>query len=386
MENVERYLVRWQSAGLLDSGTADAIRAYEAKQSKPRGRQWQVLLALILGGILLGAGVLLFVAANWDSVSPVTRMLLVLFILVFFHGFGWLVCGRFPALATAMHAVGTVSAGAAIALVGQIFNMQEHWPAAILLWALCAVAGWILLRDQFQQVLALLLIPAWLVSEWGYRTSAYGGADIYIARILAVIGAVYLTVFLHSRKHVVFGVLFGAGALLLPISIGILGSGWQSAGYPGQWGFVPFSYRLAVLGILFLVAACGVILERQSVVPISIIGCLAYILPWAQRTVVQNSTRRTWTHTEPNLLAYLIVAAAAVSLVWWGVRMSAKPLVNYGIVAFAMTVMWFYFSSVMDKLGRSLGLILLGVLFLAGGWGLEYMRRKLVSSIDGVVA
>jgi hypothetical protein len=41
-------------------------------------------------------------------------------------------------------------------------------------------------------------------------------------------------------------------------------------------------------------------------------------------------------------------------LVWCGVRTSAKAIVNCGVVAFAATVMWFYFSSVMDKLGRSL--------------------------------
>ena len=69
--------------------------------------------------------------------------------------------------------------------------------------------------------------------------------------------------------------------------------------------------------------------------------------------------------------------APCVFLAWWGVREPrARPLVNYGIAAFALTVMWFYFSSVMDKLDRSLGLIVLGVLFLAGGWALEFTRRQ----------
>jgi uncharacterized membrane protein len=75
-----------------------------------------------------------------------------------------------------------------------------------------------------------------------------------------------------------------------------------------------------------------------------------------------------------------------VVLVWWGVHIAAKSLVNYGVVAFAATVMWFYFSSVMDKLGRSLGLIMLGVLFLAGGWALERTRRRLVASLAGAAA
>jgi hypothetical protein len=41
-------------------------------------------------------------------------------------------------------------------------------------------------------------------------------------------------------------------------------------------------------------------------------------------------------------------------------------------------VIWFYFSDIFDKVGRSLGLIGLGVLFLAGGWALERWRRRLI--------
>jgi hypothetical protein len=35
----------------------------------------------------------------------------------------------------------------------------------------------------------------------------------------------------------------------------------------------------------------------------------------------------------------------------------------------------------MDKLGRSLGLIGLGILFIAGGWALEKARRNLVTGM-----
>ena len=376
MQNAERYVTRWRDAGLIDESTAAAIRKYEQAQSKPSGRQWQVMVALILGGILLGAGVLLFVAAHWDKVSPSSRMMLVLSMLVFFHGLGLAARERFSGLATAMHAVGTVSAGAAIALVGQIFNMQEHWPAAVLLWALCAAAGWWLLRDSFQETLTLLLVPAWIVSEWGVRTNGYGGADVYLARILLVIGAVYLTAFLHSRRRAVFGILFAVGAVMMAITVGILAEdGWRRADYAGRWGwgFVPMPYRLAAVGIIALAIVFGWLMERQSVFPVLVMTGLAWALPWAQPT-------------ERSVLAYVLVAAAAVFLVGWGVRISAKALVNYGMVAFAMTVFWFYFSSVMDKLDRSLGLIVLGVLFLGGGWVLERTRRRLVSGMAGGVA
>ena len=77
-----------------------------------------------------------------------------------------------------------------------------------------------------------------------------------------------------------------------------------------------------------------------------------------------------------NGLGVARVASCSLASGW-----ASKALVNYGIAGFAVTVVWFYFSSVMDKLGRSLGLIVRGVLFLAGGWMLESMRRKLVGDI-----
>ena len=387
MEKAEEYIARWQSAGLLDEQSAAAIRSYEMAQVKPSGRQWQVLVALILGAILLGAGVLLFVAAHWADVSPTVRLGMVLSMLVFFHGLGMLARERFSGFSTAMHAVGTVSAGAAIALVGQIFNMQEHWPAAVMLWALCAAAGWLLLRDQFQQTLTQLVVPAWIVSEWSERTNGYSSASIFLARIGMVIGAVYLTAFFRSRKRAVFGILFAVGAVLMPICVGVLAeTGWRSWGFGQQWGSVPGPYRYAAYGIVVLAMVAGGLWERFSIPPALVAAGLGFALPWAQQIVKDGAQANIYGQQEPSVIAYAMVALAAVFLVVWGVRNSSKALVNYGMVAFAMTVMWFYFSSVMDKLGRSFGLIGLGILFLAGGWVLEQTRRRLVQGMAGGVA
>ena len=76
--------------------------------------------------------------------------------------------------------------------------------------------------------------------------------------------------------------------------------------------------------------------------------------------------------------------ALACFLAWWGVRERSRALINYGVVVFALTVLWFYSSNIMDKLNRSLSLILLGVLFLGGGWLLEKLRRHMVGQVKKV--
>ena len=386
MQAFERYLARWRRAGLLDEATEAAIRNYESAQAQPSGQRWQVVLALILGAILLGAGVLLFVAAHWDDVSPVGRLALVMAMLALFHVAGIVSRERFSGFATAMHALGTVASGGAIALVGQIFNMQEHWPAAILLWALCALAGWWLLGDEFQQTLALLLVPAWLFSEWSYRANVYSGSEVYLGRMLAVLAAVYLTAFLHSHRRVVLWILFAVAGVALIVATVILSDGWNYIGWGHHWGFVPLSLRLAAYAILALSLAAAWFLNRKSILPVGAVGVMAFALPWLTYVVVEGSGRYTWRHSEPRVGMYALVAATCVFLAWWGVREASRAIVNYGIAAFALTVIWFYFSSVMDKLGRSLGLIVLGVLFLAGGWMLEMARRRLMAHIAEAAA
>jgi hypothetical protein len=186
----------------------------------------------------------------------------------------------------------------------------------------------------------------------------------------------------------VFGILFGVSAVVLCVCVGILSDGWMYYGYgQHQWGFLPLHLRAIAFVILLLTVGFGWLASRQSVVPAGAVAVMAFVLPWAQSVVELEGFRGyTLKHSEANLFAYALVAATAVFLAWWGVHEGSKALVNYGIVAFALTVMWFYFSSIMDKLGRSLGLIMLGVLFLAGGWLLEKMRRKLVGSISAVAA
>jgi uncharacterized membrane protein len=56
-----------------------------------------------------------------------------------------------------------------------------------------------------------------------------------------------------------------------------------------------------------------------------------------------------------------------------------RERINLGVAGFALTIVVFYFSSVMGKLGRSASLVGFGLLFLLGGWQLERLRRKLVA-------
>ena len=399
MQEFESLLKRWQSAGVLDADTAARIRALEAQSSATSGGQsavqaaapaansvglkWLVVIGLILGVILLACGVVLFFSAHWDQLGPGEQYLLVIAMVAVFHVAGGLSRTSFEGFSVALHAVGTISTGAAIALVGQIFNIQEHWPAAVLLWTLAAFAGWALLRDQAQQTLALLLLPTWIFSELAYRIDGHIGDSVYAGRLLFVWAILYLTFFAGSRRKAVQGILLAVSAAAAVGGITAMLAGWVS--FSSNQTYIPFGTRvwawIAIAAVPLLIAAFH---GHRGLVPIASTIGFVIALPWCYSTWTEtyrqfNGVNGVLTGTRPNLAAHALVAAFAVFLCWWGVRLLSRALVNLGIVGFAVAVLWFYFSDIYSEHYRALGLIGLGILFLAGGWALEKMRRRILA-------
>jgi uncharacterized membrane protein len=387
MSDIEALLNRWQSAGVLDAVSAARIRAHElqfAAKDSP-GLRWQGVTALILGAILLACGVALFVSSHWNDISPGARYALVMAMVAVFHIGGGLARANWRGLSTALHAVGTLAVGPAIALVGQIFNIEAHWPTAVLVWALAALVGWLLLRDQAQQTLALMLVPAWMICEIAYYADNHIGAAVYIGRALFVWAVLYLTFFAGSRHKFVQGILFAASAIAAVVGVVLMLVSWAS--WSATQSFIPFSTTvwawIAIAAVPLVIAAFH---GHKGLIPIAAAIAFVIALPWCYRTQTQSNTDpsgmvHSYSYTVPNLMAHALVAAFAVFLCVWGVRVVSRALVNLGIVGFAAAVAWFYFSDVYSALGRSMGLIGLGILFLAGGWALEKTRRRILSRI-----
>jgi uncharacterized membrane protein len=356
----ESYLRRWLTAGVLDEPTAARIRAFESSQTgRSEGLRWPVIVALIFGALLLGAGVLLFVSAHWDELSPNERLSLVVLMVAVFHAAGAATAVRFEALSVTLHTVGTFALGAGIALTGQIFHLSEHWPAAILLWAIGAILAWAILRHWPQAALAAILIPYWLCGEWWYRMDMnHAGFEATIAAGLCALAFTYLTA---PPAATVNKALIWIGAIaLLPSSM------FLAAGPSPIWRDQAIAWLLALSLPLLL----AVLLRRTKAV--WNLGATLWIVAMA---LLRNGRPE-------HLLTYVWCATGTVGLIAWGVREQHLVRINLGMAAFAITVLAYYFSDVMDKLDRSLSLVILGFLFLGGGWLLERTRRHLVAGIQ----
>jgi uncharacterized membrane protein len=381
---LNKRLSRWINAGVVDANTAERIRAFEESERSREGLRWPVLLALGLGGVLLCSGVLLFVAAHWNELSPAWRFTLVLLLVGLFPTLGAFATERFPALGGTFYAIGTTCVGAAIFLTAQIFNLQEHWPSGILLWAVGALAGWLLLRQWPQSVLLALLVPAWLAGEWEVRTQCYAHSSRLILEGLLLLSLTYLTAQTDKNNFAARrGLAWIGGIALLPLTIMVFVEErelfWSWHARPGVPKMVHVvGWIMAIGGPLLL----AFLLRRKDAWVNALFAVWVLVIGTFQPNVA--AANGPWpTYAWKSLGPYFWCGLGALGLIGWGLLERRRERINLGVAGFGVTVVIFYFSDVMDKFGRSASLIGLGVLFLFGGWALERTRRELVARVSG---
>jgi uncharacterized membrane protein len=360
--DLDEMLARWVAAGAIDEAAAGRIRACEDEQSGSQGWRWPILVALIFGGVALGAGVLLFVSAHWDRLGPGARISLLVLAVAGLHAGGAFATPRFAALGATLHALGTVALGGGIFLAGQIFHLQEEWPEGVMLWAVGAWIGWYLRRDVPHLVMVALLTPAWLGSEWVslVGTAGMGGVRILASGILLLALAYFTATVQDLEDPVRFALVWIGGVSLLPALLFLLLAHEQRTELPLWTRLIGWAFALGVpTALACILRGRAVWLNLAAMGWVLVLGELDY--------------------ERMDLLVYFWCGAGSVALAAWGIREARIERINVGTIGFALTVIFFYFSNVMDKLGRSASLIGLGILFLAGGWGLEQLRRRLVA-------
>ena len=383
---LEQQVGRWAEAGLIDAATGARIVAFESGQERRATLRWPVYLAMAFGGLLLAAGITLFVAAHWTNLSPAERFSLVLAMGVVFHGAGAFASDRFPPLSTTFHGLGTATLGAAIFLTGQIFNLQENWATGILLWAVGAAFGYLIQRDWVQAAFFALLTPAWLLSQWSISTEHFVGGERVYATALILISICYLSARIGDQDSTPRHVLVWIGGLSLLPCAGIAIVLAQDEHYWYR------SHDRTDLAVSVLAIGWAVAIGGPLILAWILRGRAAWInllwTIWAYALVV-SAGRMHWstadsygTHIGSTLALYGLCAIGSVGLVAWGLSEKRKERLNLGVAAFAISVLFFYFDSFMGKLGRSAGLIGLGLLCLAGGYVLEITRRKLVAKME----
>lgn len=160
---LKQELLLWRSRGLIDESQERALDNLYNLQAVTNPTKRSFLSGLLFfGALLIGCGVISFVAANWQAIPTGAKVTLLLSAMWGTQGYGfylWRVRAQ-SALGHSLILLGSLIYGANIGLFGQIFQLQGELYQALLLWGVGVLAVAYALPSLPNGVLALIVTVA----------------------------------------------------------------------------------------------------------------------------------------------------------------------------------------------------------------------------------
>lgn len=376
--SIKKKLARWQKEGLLSQQAADAIATYEKQYKSDRFNK----SLFGLGALAIVCGILAIVAANWDDITPMTKIIVHMLL----NGGAAYGVYNFARQGKKLHTdvFTLLSMGlnlTLIALVGQVYHLDGTIAGALVLWAILSTPT----AMAFGQS-KISLLP-WMLGVLGaiylgFTEFLFDNMDkdqvvvwSYALGILVPLGFIQLSALpAKIMRPAVQHILYYAGIVLLVIGGSAASLLWYGDVFRSMNGF-PYIGVFIVTGI----AAAAIYVMRF---PKEIVGEHSKVL----RTVLWSSLAAI---ALPILIPHGsadIIGAAAFIGYWLVLGYASQTLDRQGFVSLAITLIAIriyviYLELFGTLLTTGFGLIVSGLVLM----GLAYGARKLTKRLSGKV-
>lgn len=159
---LQKELTVLESEGVVSPETARGIQSYYSEQTAS-GLHWAVIAFAVLGSLLIGGGIILLFAHNWDDLSRPARAVLSLCPIMIGALLSIVALAKDGGVALRESAgiFHSLAIGASIALIGQTYHIPSNLPGFFLSWTLLALPLAFLLRSTGAGLIYLALACGW---------------------------------------------------------------------------------------------------------------------------------------------------------------------------------------------------------------------------------
>jgi len=162
-------------AGVIDQSTAERMRLYY--QASERSSSSLVIIIFgALGALLIGLGIILILAHNWDQLPRLLKTVIAFIPLVVGQGLCGYTLWRRQSSQTWVQASAiflTLAVGASIALVSQIYHLEGDLSGFILIWVGLAIPVVYVMRATAAAMLCVLGSIAYALISIEHQDTAY---------------------------------------------------------------------------------------------------------------------------------------------------------------------------------------------------------------------
>lgn len=206
-----RYQLRqeaqqWQTDGIISPEIYEQLATrYRLEELDSAARDRFIFIVLGLGFILLGLGVITFVAANWQALSRPIKVLLLLSLFIATN-WGGFYLWRSPGLGQGLLLFGALSLGANIGLMSQMFHQTGSAYMLYLVWGLGVWAMAYGLRLKSLGLLAIILIAiAYWIGIFHFSSWGNSGLGQELQQIPLIVTLLFIPLAYYCRSRWLFG-------------------------------------------------------------------------------------------------------------------------------------------------------------------------------------
>jgi uncharacterized membrane protein len=397
-QRLEADLARWQADGMITPSAGAAIRG----SLPPLPNSVTVATVVgIVGGLLIAAAFLAFIAANWTVIARPLRFAILLAGIAGAYGIGaWFDRAGRSHLADLAVAVGSIVFGAAMALVGQMYHLNEDFARGLLLWAAGALVAAALAGSRGALAVALVAACVWsgmrvdetadvhlpFLAFWLIAASLAVAWNAPVARHLVALAAVVWLVdsgfgveLSHYANHAnpIFTVCSGA-ALLFGAGLALASRGPEPL---RAFGATLSTYGAFVLALILAWAVAGILDTRPRSMPLPVVafGTIGVILAFAGAAIERRVGAA---------VAGASIGLALVAVAGWMRSSEQEPWLVYALALASMLCL--VVSGMLDDLRSRVvaGWVGLALTISAITWAVEgsLLRRAAFLASAGIVA
>ena len=408
-DKVEKYRFlldearKWTSIGIISREQLQKIYSlYKDPQKAVEAKHFNMVsIIAIFGSLLIGAGIIFFFAMNWPTIPKLVKVVSILASLVASCHIGYTMKfskANFPSVGGALIFLGAIIFGAGIFLIGQIFNINSHWPNAFLYWTLGIVAFAYLTQSKPIMYLSLLTASIYVGSEtsyWFNFLDRYYNISYAFFLIFLSLGITYYMLGnLHEKKDSVRMLRYPfhlVGSFLIMLVAYLFSFKWF--GRMDNYGYSTGASATSVLfsskfWIIYLAVTLIAVVftfisfkyrDTKDSTEFHEVIYLGLLLVFTPLVVLFSKINFWLIPITFNIVLFLLI----VGSVYLGYAKREKTLVNLGMIAFGVAVFSRYIEYLWDVLNGYLFFIIGGVLLIVLAIILEKNRRKIIDRFTG---
>jgi len=156
-----------------------------------------VTILLIIGSLLLGLGILSFIASNWRILGKPYKFSIIMIIFLICNLVYYKLYETYPKTSISSIYIGLITFGSGIFLIGQMFNYGGNFSTAFLLWAIGIFPYTLFLKDKILFIICDIFLIIYISDHFSLGTFP-------IAMLIAIPIIYYYNMRLFSNHIITF--------------------------------------------------------------------------------------------------------------------------------------------------------------------------------------